>query len=52
MRPLFYKPDAIETERRQRIRLSIAAYQYEFEPDNPAVMTDVEFDKNMFRNRS
>lgn len=32
----------IETERRNRIRLSVAAYAYEFRDDS--IMTDAEFD--------
>lgn len=33
----------ISTEIRNRIRLSVAAYAYEF--DNASIMTDAEFDK-------
>lgn len=32
-----------ETERRNRIKLSVAAYAYEF--DNTSIMTDAEFDE-------
>jgi hypothetical protein len=38
-----YKPTKIENERRNRIRLSIAAYTYEFL--NESIISDGEYDK-------
>lgn len=38
-----YKPTKVETERRHRIRLSVAAYAYEFHSD--PIMSDAEFDE-------
>jgi len=37
-----YNPTPIEIERRHRIRLSVAAYTYEYHSDS--IMTDAEFD--------
>lgn len=38
-----HKPSKIEVERRRRIRLSVAAYAYEFHSDS--IISDAEFDK-------
>lgn len=38
-----YKPTKVENERRHRIRLSVAAYAYEFHSD--PIMSDAEFDE-------
>lgn len=43
MRDLFYWPNRAERETRKRIKLSVAAYAYEFESDS--LMSDKEFDK-------
>ena len=44
MLSLFYIPTRVENEVRRRIRLSLAAYQYEMCSDGKQVMTDEEFD--------
>lgn len=38
-----YKPSKVEIERRNRIRLSVAAYSYEFV--NDSIISDGEYDK-------
>lgn len=43
MKDLFFAPTVVELERRKRIRLTMAAYGYEFE--NHSFMSDAEFDK-------
>ena len=38
-----YEPSVIEIQRRHRIRLSVAAYSYEFY--NDSIMSDADYDK-------
>lgn len=42
MRNLFHVQDKLETERKRRIKVAIAAYAYEF--DDTSIMSDAEFD--------
>ena len=42
----YVETDPISIEKRNRIRLLIAAYLYEYEPSTEPLMTDSEFDQN------